>query len=515
MNIPIDPRPDTSLRAKGSFLSLQIPLSWLLTLLAALLGSSQLLLWRFLDIAAAGVYWLGMAGLLTIVCAFVSIMRGISSAVDSCPTIRDFLICFLVAVVLLSLGGEGRFFYANIDWQVRNAVLRDVGLNGWPFVYTARPIPDVLRAPIGMFLLPALAIKAVSLRAGEIALLLQNSAFLAILLSLGSQLFATGRQRLAALTIFLAFSGLDIAGQLLLHHTLADHLESWGYIQYSSHVTMAFWVPQHALAGWTAATLFLLWRVNRIPLALFLTIVPFTALWSPFGVLGILPFAAMAIISTLRQSRMKIEDVLLPCIACLICLPGFVYLTAAGDDVGLRAYPINFLRYFVFLCVEIAPYLIPLGLLALRDKRLVAMLIPVAICLLIMPFIQIGWSIDFMMRASIPALAILAITVAQVLTSDANPDTRFARVWLLIALVIGSTTGFSEIRRAFQHPAAPAVTCTFFNAWDQSFGAYPKGSYLAPLPKMAAMVRPRNPARVSTKEPRRCWEGDWYRPPET
>src|SRR4029079_442931 len=69
---------------------------------------------------------------------------------------RVFAGAFVIAVVLFMLGGEGRFFYANTDWQIRDAVLRDLATNPWPFAYKLNGTAYFLRAPVGMYLLPAL-----------------------------------------------------------------------------------------------------------------------------------------------------------------------------------------------------------------------------------------------------------------------------------------------------------------------------------------------------------------------
>lgn len=114
---------------------------WIVAFLLAWLGSSQLLLWRFLDIAPALAFALGglvIAGL----CVFTVKTTKDSRSIG----MGTLMTCFLVALGLLLLSGEGRFFYANVDWQVRFAVLRDMGINPWPFVYTTRPDPDLRRS---------------------------------------------------------------------------------------------------------------------------------------------------------------------------------------------------------------------------------------------------------------------------------------------------------------------------------------------------------------------------------
>ena len=200
-------------------LSIFIAPRWIWAALATWLGGSQLLLWRFLDSFPVWAYALGalvLAGLCFCTAKVAKGGRDIS--------LGTLVTCFLIALGLLVLSGEGRLFYANVDWQVRFAVLRDMGMNPWPFVYTARADPDLLRAPIGMFLAPALVFKVLGPRAADIALLAQNATLVALLLALGSQLFSNRRSRLIGLAIFVLFSGMDAIGDLLMQGTLTGHL---------------------------------------------------------------------------------------------------------------------------------------------------------------------------------------------------------------------------------------------------------------------------------------------------
>lgn len=493
-------------------LSRNVPVQTIVAALACYFGLCQLLLWRFLDVMPLWAYVVG-APLVAAVSWLAS--GGTASKADADtggdPTVATILVCLLVAFALLLLGGEGRLFYSNIDWQVRDAVLRDMAVNPWPFVYTATGGLDVLRAPLGMYLLPSLAFKAWGPTAGDWALLVQNSLMLAGLLALASTLFASARDRVVALTVFLVFSGLDVVGQWLVHR-LHEHMEGWAGVQFSSTITLAFWVPQHAIAGWTGAVTFMLWRTGRLPLVSLLAIVPLTALWSPLSLMGSLPLALFAGVATLWRRELKARDILVPALSCLLVVPTLLYLGAAGDSVGFRPYPIWLTDYVLFESLEILPYLIPLALAAFRSRTDSATLLLVAACLLLAPLIQIGRSVDFTMRASIPALAILAVLVAQLLLRRAEQDDRLMRAWLVVALCIGSVTGLSELARAVSQPPAPRVTCSIFKAARQSFMPGPLTTYVAALDKMPELVRPRQPSLVSAAEPKRCWTGTWYRP---
>jgi hypothetical protein len=281
-------------------------------------------------------------------------------------------------------------------------------------------------------------------------------------------------------------------------------------LQYSATITQAFWVPQHALAGWIGALGYMLWRTDRLPLCLYLAVLPLTALWSPLGLMGAMPFALLAGVRTIMAGRLGARDILLPALSSLLVVPSLLYMVAAGDAVGLRLQPLPPTQWLTFQAIETLPYLIPLFLArtALRLGRDTLWII--ALWLAFIPIVQIGWSIDFMMRASATALALLAVMVADHLA--ATPDKR---VWLIAVLAIGSLTGAKEIRRALVHPPAPEVRCSVAQAWDQSFSDFPKGTYLAPLRDMPAPVRPESPALVPTTPLPRCWDGDWYRPRNT
>ncbi|UZW55097.1 hypothetical protein NUH86_16745 [Sphingobium sp. JS3065] len=482
--------------------SMSIAPGWIWAFLIIWFGGSQLLLWRFLDVAPIWAFPIGLliiAGL----CAFTIRVTKNSGNIG----IGTILTCFLVVLGLLALSGEGRFFYANVDWQVRFAVLRDMGISPWPFVYTARPEPDLLRAPIGMFLVPAIIFKAIGARAADVTLLVQNSTLIALSLAMGSQLFADRRSRVIGLTIFVLFSGMDALGDLLMQGMLTGHMEDWAEIQYSSTVTLLFWVPQHAIAGWVGAIGYMMWREGRITLAPWLAMLPLTALWSPLGLIGAMPFVALAGFRTIIAHAFRLRDVLVPAVSLLLCIPSLIYLGAASDDVGFHFQPIPFIQWLLFQSFETLPYLIPL-VIAGRSTRFGSDSLWLAIIwLMLIPFVQIGWSTDFMMRGSITALALVTVMV-----SDHVVQRGEKRRWLLIVLSVGSLTGLAEIRRALVYPAAPEVRCSFFKAWDQTFAAFPKGSYLAPLNKVPTLIRPHHPFRAMANEPPRCWDGSWNMP---
>lgn len=492
-----------------------VPSGWLFVLLVGWLGFDQLLLWRFLGL---GPVWTYPIAALAILFLCRAILRAMPER-DG-PTFGALLLCIGVSAILLLLSGEGRFFYANIDWQVRFAVLRDLAINPWPFAYAGEGGPLLLRAPIGMFLLPALIGKAGGGTAADMALLAQNAVLIGTLLALGSTLFDSRRAKWTALAVVIAFSGLDALGRLLVRDGLSDHMENWAFLQYSSTITLLFWVPQHGLSGWVGAVGFLLWRSGRAPLAPWLVLMPLCALWSPLGLAGGLPFAALAGVRSLLTRSLRPADILLPALASLIALPSLLYLASgAGDGVGARIAPLPITQWALFLLLEVGVFAVPLLFATSASRFGRDSLILTLLVLMAVPLVRVGWSIDFMMRASITALAILAV-----LTAEAIVTTPRVRPWLIGALLIGAVTPWHELHRAFVHPPAPAIRCDLIRAWD--FEALelgmrkaddppsPKGTYLTPAAALPGAIRPAAPAPARAEAPARCWDGHWYHPNE-
>jgi hypothetical protein len=495
-------------------------------LLAALVfagGVQNLLLLRFLGVGNIPVFAVGSLALLATT-FFVAKLR-IGSA-DTHPTLLRFAACVGISAIIFLLGGEGRFFYANLDWQVRDAVMNDMLQNPWPFAYFSRGTAEILRAPIGMYILPSLAGKLGGMPAADIGLLVQNALMLGVLLTLASMLFKTFRSRLTALAVFAIFSGMDFLGQILVSPAAAlspvSHIDWWAGIQYSSTATLAFWVPQHALAGWLGAVLFLLWRRGLLPLAGFYAPLPLMALWSPLALLGVVPFAAFAGFNTLLARRLTLADFLLPLATTFLSLASLAYLQAGSETVGSGTNPLSLRLYFVFQLLEIIPYLLALWLLPRnetfgRDGLLIA-----TVCLLIFPFIQIGPSADFMMRASIPALAILALLVSEALArprAEAVGIRKAARAMLTVTLLIGSITPAHEVMRALAMRPTPYPECSLLASADRSIlvrSVHAKSdeplthsTYVAAADALPAVLRSKKLHPVPADKAGDCWSRPW------
>ena len=427
---------------------------------------------------------------------------------------RVLVVAFGISLLLLALGGEGRFFYANVDWQVRDAVLHDLATNPWPFGYDIDGTAYFLRAPLGTYLMPAMFGAH-----AETALWLSNSLRLALLLTLAWHLFESNRQRVTVLTAFLLFSGWDVVGAALVSAFGAqpswDHLEIWNPgSQYSSNITLAFWVPQHAIAGWTCALTFLLWRKGRVPVGLFAASIPLVAIWSPLAVMGAIPFAAFAAIGVISRRAFGLSDIALAAIAVAVALPALAYLQIDAAKVGMHLHQTPVLAWLFCITLEVLPFAWPMVRERGSPKVDRAVILMVILMLFLMPLLQIGMSADFQMRASIMPLALLSIGFGDWLysLSTEKPVRTVAMTCAVVAITLGAATPLFELRRALINAPSPPPLCSLVGVWNrQDNMIVPYSTYLAPVSTLPAALR-EIPVAAGQNDPDRCWERPWAVP---
>ena len=207
------------------------------------------------------------------------------------------------------------------------------------------------------------------------------------------------------------------------------------------------------------------------------------------------------------RRELRVRDLALPVLAVLIALPSLVYLTSAADTVGGRFEAPSILQYLLIELLEIVPFLVGLKLATRNDRFGGTTFAIVAVILLLAPLGKLGEGIDFVMRISIPALAILSLLVADLFSTPADASARRGRQIVLVTFLIGLATPATEIGRALFYPRSPAPLCSYI-------GVVPGGAtaYVAPLSRMPAWIRPNAPTLVRPRDPQQCWDGPWPKP---
>lgn len=488
-----------------------VRLSTLAAMLLALFAVDNLLLLAFL----------GLPPLLTLLaiiltCPLVAIMTAKAVKTEIIVPWKAIAICGFVAGAIYALGGEGRFFYANADWQVRDAILADMARLPWPFAYQLEGQPVLLRAPIGLFLLPSLAGGGWH----EIAMLASNSVRLTLLFALCWPLFNSNRARWIGLTGFVLFSGIDIVGTAIFDALGArpswDHIERWNFNnQYSAHLTQAFWVPQHALAGWVCAACFMLWHKGIFRIGLFAAAIPLVAIWSPLSIMGAVPFVLWAGFSVLKSRDWNLRDVAMAAVALAVALPALAYLQVDAAKLGSGPRDISLLSYVLLVLLEVFPFVLPPLLsrsTATGDRMLLWLILA---CLLAIPLWQVGISSDFQMRASIMPLALLAVAFALWLSKVADrwPQGKAALAFGAGLLALGAVTPVMEFKRAVSFGPSPEPKCSLLGVWNRQVGLMtaPYSQYLAPRRAFPALL-PEPKAIAGLDDPQNCWGRSWKLP---
>ncbi len=203
-------------------------------------------------------------------------------------------VIFIVALSVTSMSGIGGYGPQDSDWLKHNAFLKDLITYDWPLVYDFQGVPLPAVYYIAYYLSATFFGKLSNFTVANHILFIWS--LIGLILTLLWFVILIKRQIYLCLFIFFIFSGLDSLGTLL--HVLIlefpkhwDHLEWWAENwQYSSNITLYFFVPHQALGGWITSGLILytlLYEDKRDNLLFYVSLTP---LWSPLVTLGLLPF---------------------------------------------------------------------------------------------------------------------------------------------------------------------------------------------------------------------------------
>ncbi len=420
------------------------------------------------------------------------------------------LIAIGLALVILLLGGETHLFFATSDWEIRDAVLSDLVRHG----LTAYRIADtdyLLRAPLGMYMTPALVGRAFGLFAAHVALLAQNALILGSIFYL---MTVIGRGW-ANLAIVILFAGLSIVGAAFLAaRTLHDvpflleyGLDAWHpYLQYSSSIVQLFWVPNHALPGWWLAVLLLLQRRSSPDVATVGVSVAIMAFWSP---LAVIPFVAWLLLVLARGWRQVLTSrrTWLGAMASAGFLPILAYMLLAASTIAhgtLADHPDVAFWYQLFVYIQLPALLFLAVVWREIPEDLRALVVVNGLFLLLLPLVHFGPNNDLVMRGSIAPLTIVAFVFGWVVV-ELTRQRRIAG-FVGCALIVATTPSAAlEIGRSLSTPRYAISDCSLMEASQATGSNGVPSNYVAPvqaIPKWLLDARA-IPFAPSTKEA--CW----------
>ena len=346
----------------------------------------------------------------------------------------------------------------------------------------------MLRAPLGMYMLPALVAKAAGLVAGHAALLAQNTAFLALILYMLATL--AGRRAPLVVVVFLSFSGLDVVGHILAWlkqgkdiaaFSLPSHIEWWCPFQYSSVITQIFWVPNHALPAYWLVLVVLLCVRREATLGDLGLAMAASLFWSPFAFIGTVPLAGYLFVRDARH--LVVTPRFWLAVAAAACyLPVAFYMQVDAAQVPhafILFMPSMATAIVAFIAIEI-PHVVIIRETWPGLDPMTKGIVAVSICILVvLPVERFGVSNDLVMRASIPALMILSIAFADAL-AIAWATRRGLFVGGVCLLLLGAVTPAQEVIRSFTFAPFAISDCNLVTVWKKLDPALPTlDNYLA------------------------------------
>jgi hypothetical protein len=415
------------------------------------------------------------------------------------------LLCLALGLLWAAPTGTHHLVYSTADWQIRDALLRDLCAGPWPVAYeTGRGGRWLLRAPLGFFLPAGLVGRLAGFAAAQ-AVLAAWAAFglglvLAVLAVLARALDPDRPWRAFALMagVFAGFHGLDILPNVWLDRVWgAGPLASWGrggewwarLFQYAGHVTGLLWAPNHAVPAWLVSLLVVRhWRWPGFERAAALPLAA-GAFWSPVGVAGAAVLAAAAALR--RDPGAALLGALAPAnlLAFGFALPLCLYLLAGTEAVPhgllLSTHPplSAASRWALFLAVEVLCWA---GLAALLVRGWLFGASAVMLCLL--PAYVFGPGNEMTSRGGLAPLAVLAVAVAAALLARPaalDQAQRLARTGLLVCAALAAAGSATEFSLLLVKPRwAASERCSVPEAARQSVfrGATDWSHYLAPWP---------------------------------
>ena len=430
---------------------------------------------------------------------------------DAPVDLKRLSLCIGLACVILVFGGELHFFFAPLDWRVRDAVLADLTRSSFPIGYTIDGVDYTLRAPLGMYMFPAAVGHVFGLLGAHVALLAQNSLMLGCIFYLLSSLGA-GWPHLA---ILIMFGGLSILGAALGFAISKDYkidrlvilgLDAWHpYFQYSSSMVQFFWVPNHALPGWWLATLLLLQTRSQVDIATLGVSLAGAVFWSPLVVIPV-AFWLIYLAATDWRRHLLAQRTWLGVLAGACFLPIALYVVIGSSQIshGLSFEKMEFIPlYIIFIAVELPCVCFIYLNREFIPKNMTHVFYFGAASLLLLPFFSFGPGNDLVMRGSTAPLVIVAFVFGSIICNASI--SRNTKLIGFALIVLSTPSALLEFARNINYPRYNLSDCSLTEA-IHAMGA--KGiptNYIVESANIPSWLIDANASAPQSARSRRCW----------
>lgn len=420
-------------------------------------------------------------------------------------------LCIALACFILVLGGELHLFFATLDWRTRDAVLADLARSHLPFAYDVAGVDYILRAPLGMYMLPAAVGHVFELVGAHAALLTQNA------ILLGSIFYILGSLGLGwpHVAVLILFGGLSVLGECLSYAIVREvrlakffefGLDAWHpWFQYSSSMVQFFWVPNHALPGWWLATLLLLQARSEVDTATVGVSIAGAIFWSPLVVIPV-AFWLVYLAATDWRRHLLAWRTWIGLVIAACFLPVAMFMVLGSSDIPHElpvSKPLFIPMYIVFICVQLpAAYFVYINRVYLPGNTYKLFLFA-TIALLVLPLYSFGPGNDLVMRGSIAPLVILAFAFGGIVC---NTDvSRRVTIAGLILITLSMPSALLEITRSIKYPRYDMSDCTLMEARNSLGEKDVPTNYIVESAKVPSWLMETKGRNSLVARSRRCW----------
>lgn len=378
-------------------------------------------------------------------------------------------VTILSIFVCLACGISG-YLSQSYDWITKNPLLNDLTLSSWPLILDFSEATDDVQSFCGegqiafvyylFYYLPAAWMGKVfgSLMVARLALYLWSVYGLTLvgcwlLLIVSQRVKLNYKKIFFVLAVFVLWGGSDIVGQGIKvlfsdnpNMSFFSWFDHWSlpYFMYHANFSSLYWCSNQCIPLWLIVLLILHFQDIRTIIFFF----SFSLLYSPWGVMGLLPIVAVFILTEIGKKGQPAfrEMVSFPNIGfplLLLLVVGAYYLSNSTPipETGFfwEFWPVDefLVAYVVFLSVELGIYVYLLR----REMRDDKILLSAIIVLSIIPSYKMTYANDFVLRASIPALFIVCVKWVQ----WSCTHFRVHRMFILSVLIIGSFSAIQQI----------------------------------------------------------------------
>jgi hypothetical protein len=380
------------------------------------------------------------------------------------------LLSIVMAIFVCLASGISGYLSQSYDWISKNPLLNDLTLSSWPLILDFSEATDDVQSLCGegqvafvyylFYYLPAALIGKVfgSLMVARLTLFLWSVYGLTLvgcwLLLIVSQRVKLNYKKLFfVLAVFVLWGGSDIVGQGIQvlfsdnpNMSFFSWFDHWSlpYFMYHANFSSLYWCFNQCIPLWLIVLLILHFQDIRTIIFFF----SFSLLYSPWGVMGLLPIVAVFILTEIGKKGQPAfrEMVSFPNIGFPLLLQLVVgaYYLSNSTPIPEKGFFWEFwsvsdflVAYIVFLLVELGIYVYLLRQ-EMRDDKI---LLSAVIVLAIIPLYKMNYANDFVLRASIPALYIVCVKWIQWSCTHFNEH----RIAILCVFVLCSFSAIQQI----------------------------------------------------------------------